>query len=72
MFCLQMHAHAGRTMNEKLFRILHSAAPRAVLKISSHLLVLSVYLRQNTSVLIVMMDVIVVTSHVDGQNRNDI
>ena len=33
MFCLQIHARAGRTMNEK-FSILHEATPRAVLKIS--------------------------------------
>ena len=36
MFCLQIHAHAGSTMNSK-FSILHSATPRAVLKISRSL-----------------------------------
>ena len=36
MFCLQIHALAGRTMNSK-FSILHSATPRAVLKISHSL-----------------------------------
>ena len=33
MFCLQIHALAGSTMNAK-FSILHSATPHAVLKIS--------------------------------------
>ena len=36
MICLQKHALAGSTMNEK-FSILHSAIPRAVLKISRSL-----------------------------------
>ena len=36
MFCLQIHALAGSTMNSK-FSILHEATPRAVLKISSSL-----------------------------------
>ena len=36
MFCLQIHALAGSTMNSK-FSILHEATPRAVLKISRSL-----------------------------------
>ncbi len=36
MFCLQIHAHADCTMNEK-FSILNEAKPSAVLKISSSL-----------------------------------
>ena len=36
VFCLQIHALAGSTMNSK-FSILHSATPRAVLKISRSL-----------------------------------
>ena len=36
MFCLQIHARADCTMNEK-FSILNEAKPSAVLKISSSL-----------------------------------
>ncbi len=36
MFCLQIHARADCTMNEK-FSILNKAKPSAVLKISSSL-----------------------------------
>jgi hypothetical protein len=36
VFCLQIYALADRTMNSK-FSILHSASPRAVLKISRSL-----------------------------------